>query len=209
MNTLGQTKLSTTTTTTDRSVFLLFQTLAGFLKGSSRPKCPECGSLTIYDSCPNLDCPIKVAERLVHWCSPEAVNIPTLGQATIEKLAKLRLVLHPGELYELSPGDWAQIDGLPAPQHSAIQTQMEASKSAKPSALLYGLRLPGVSGSLAKRLVEKFGHIGALQDAKPKAIQEIAGVDEALASGIRQWFCDSVNKRALKTLERNGFNFDA
>ena len=69
--------------------------------------------------------------------------------------------------------------------------------------------MPGVSGSLAKRLVEKFGHIGALQDAKSKAIQEIDGVDEALASGIRQWFCDSVNKRALKTLERNGFNFDA
>ena len=181
MNTLGQTKLSTTTTTTDRSVFLLFQTLAGFLKGSSRPKCPECGSLTIYDSCPNLDCPIKVAERLVHWCSPEAVNIPTLGQATIEKLAKLRLVLHPGELYELSPGDWSLINGLSIPQLSDIHTQMESSKQIKPSALLYGLHLPEVSESMAHRLLEKFGCISALQNSKAKAIQEIDGVDETLA----------------------------
>ncbi len=199
----------TSTTTADYRVFILLQRLAGFLKSPSGAKCPECGSLSINGSCPNLDCPIVVAERLARWCSPEAVNIPSLDQTTIKQLTSLRLVQHPGELYELSPGDWSLINGLSIPQLSDIHTQMESSKQIKPSALLYGLHLPEVSESMAHRLLEKFGCISALQNSKAKAIQEIDGVDETLASGIRRWFCDTFNKRALKMLERNGFNFDA
>ncbi len=195
------------TTTNDRRVASLFQSIAGFFKGPSGPKCPECGSTVIGDVCPNLDCPLKIAEWLLRWCSPKAVNIPALGQAEAEQLAGLRLVLHPGELYDLGQGDWDRLDGVSAGQLAKILNQIEDSKSAKPCALLHGLRLPGVSGDLAKRLVKEFGSIAALRDAKAKSLQETDGVDESLAFGIRRWFRDSVNRQALQVLEQNGFDF--
>ena len=101
-----------TTTTINRCVASLLQTVARFFKGARGPKCPDCSSVLIDDTCPNLDCPLKVAEWLVRWSSPEGVDIPALGQLEAAQLAGLRLVLHPGELYELGPGDWERLEGV-------------------------------------------------------------------------------------------------
>jgi len=198
---------STNTNMTERRMLLPFQAVANFFKKPSGPKCPECVSVIIDDACPNLDCPLKVTEWITRWCSPEALNIPGLGQPEAEQLAKLRLVLHPGEMYGLSPGDWARIEGVSADQLDEIQRQMEGSKSPKPSALLHGLRLPGVSANMAKRLTEEIGSIDSLQETKPNRLQEIDGIDEAMAFEVYRWFRDSVNKQALKMLDQIGFNF--
>ena len=184
----------------------LLQTLAGFFKGPSGPKCPECSSLIIDDSCPNLDCPLKVAEWITRWCSPEAAKIPALGHAKAGQLAKLRLVLHPGELYELGQGDWDRLEGVSADQLADIQGQMEGSKSAAPSAVLYGLNLPGVDERLAKRLIEAFSSIDGLRVSRPELLQQIEGIDERQCVEIRRWFRDPVNKQALTMLEQNDFN---
>ncbi len=185
----------------------LLQTLASFFKGPSGPKCPECSSLIIDDSCPNLDCPLKVAEWITRWCSPEAANIPALGQAAAWQLARLRLVLHPGELYELSQGGWDRLEGVSANQLAEIQGQMEGSKSAEPGAVLFGLCLPGIDARLAKRLIGEFQSIDILRETKPKRLQQVEGVDGQQAFEIRRWFRDSVNRQALQMLEQNGFRF--
>ena len=187
-------------------MFLPFQAVVNFFKEPSGPKCPECYSVFIDDACPNLDCPVKVSEWITHWCSPEAAKIPALGQVKAGQLAKLRLVLHPGELYELAQGDWDQLEGISAEQLADIQGQMEGSKSAEPSAVLYGLKLPGVDERLAKHLIEVFSSIDSLRVSKPERLQQIEGIDEEQCVEICRWFRDSVNKKALTMLEQNGFN---
>ena len=187
-------------------MFLPFQAVVNFFKEPSGPKCPECYSVFIDDACPNLDCPVKVFEWITHWCSPEAAKIPALGQVKAGQLAKLRLVLHPGELYELAQGDWDQLEGVSAEQLADIQGQMEGSKSAEPSAVLYGLKLPGVDERLAKHLIEVFSSIDGLRVSKPERLQQIEGIDEEQCVEICRWFRDSVNKKALIMLEQNGFN---
>ena len=197
---------STNTNTTECRMFLPFQAVADFFKEPGGPKCPECCSVFIDGACPNLDCPLKVAEWIIRWCSPEAANIPALGQAEAGQLAKLRLVLHPGELYELGQGDRDQLEGVSAEQLGDIQGQMESSKSAEPSAVLYGLKLPGVDERLAKHLIEVFSSIDGLRLSKPERLQQIEGIDEEQCVEICRWFRDSVNKKALTMLEQNGFN---
>ena len=187
-------------------MFLPFQAVADFFKEPSGPKCPECSSVFIDGACPNLDCPLKVAEWITRWCSPEAAKIPALGHAKAGQLAKLRLVLHPGELYELAQGDWDQLEGVSAEQLADIQGQMEGSKSAEPSAVLYGLNLPGVDERLAKRLIEAFSSIDGLRVSRPELLQQIEGIDERQCVEIRRWFRDPVNKQALTMLEQNDFN---
>ncbi len=195
------------TTTIDIRVASLLQTLTDFFKGPSGPKCPECGSSISDDLCPNLDCPIKVAKWITHWCSPEAVDIPALDRVRVEQLARHRLVLHPGELYELTQGDWDQLEGVSVGQLTEIQGQMQSSKSAEQSALLFGLRLPGVDTNLAKRLIGMFGSIDKLRETKPGQLQQAGELSEQQAVEIRRWFSDSVNRKALQMLEQNGFRF--
>jgi len=197
------------TTTIEIRVASLLQTLTNFFKGPSGPKCPECGSNISGNLCPNLDCPIKVARWIAHWCSPDAVNIPALDQARVEQLARHRLVLHPGELYELSQGDWDRLEGISVAQLTEIQGQMENSKLTKPSALLFGLHLPGVDANLAKRLIEAFASIDKLREAKPEQLQQAGELSEQQAIEIRRWFRDSVNRQALQMLEQNGFRFSS
>ena len=187
-------------------MFLPFQAVADFFKKPSGPKCPECSSVFIDGACPNLDCPLKVAEWIIRWCSPQAANIPALGQAEAGQLANLRLVLHPGELYELGQGDWDRLEGVSADQLADIQGQMEGRKSAEPSAVLYGLNLPGVDERLAKRLIEAFSSIDGLRVSRPERLQQIEGIDERQCVEIRRWFRDPVNKQALRMLEQNDFN---
>ena len=195
------------TTTINIRVASLLQTLTDFFKGPSGPKCPECGSSISDDLCPNLDCPIKVAQWITRWCSPEAVDIPALDRVRLEQLARHRLVLHPGELYELSQGDWDQLEGVSVGQLTEIQGQMQSSKSAEQSALLFGLRLPGVDTNLAKRLIGMFGSIDKLRETKPGQLQQAGELSEQQAVEIRRWFRDSVNRKALQMLEQNGFRF--
>ncbi len=194
------------TSTTECRMFFPFKAVANFFKEQSGPKCPECSSVFIDEVCPNLDCPVKVAEWITHWCSPEALKIPTLDHAKAGQLAKLRLVLHPGELYELGQGDWDQLQGVSADQLADIQGQIEGSKFAEPSAVLHGLNLPGVDERLAKRLIEVFSSIHALRGIKPEQLQQVEGFDEEQCVKICRWFRDSVNKKALTMLEQNGFN---
>ena len=194
------------TSTTKFRMFLPFQAVANFFKEPSGPKCPECHSVFIDDACPNLDCPVKVAEWMTRWCSTEAAKIPALDQAKVGQLAKLRLVLHPGELYELGQGDWYQLQGVSSDQLADIQGQIEGSKLAEPSAVLYGLKLPGVDERLAKRLIEVFSSIDGLRGSKPEKLHQVEGIDEQQCVEICRWFRDSVNKKALTMLEQNGFN---
>jgi NAD-dependent DNA ligase len=116
-------------------------------------------------------------------------------------------VLHPGELYELTQGDWDQLEGVSVGQLTEIQGQMQSSKSAEQSALLFGLRLPGVDTNLAKRLIGMFGSIDKLRETKPGQLQQAGELSEQQAVEIRRWFSDSVNRKALQMLEQNGFRF--
>ena len=187
----------------------LLHNISHFFKGPNGPKCIECDSVLIDNDCPNLDCPAKVEKWLIRWCSPQAANIPAIGIAEAKQLATLRLVLHPGELYELRQGDWDQLEGVSARQLIEIKGQMQSSKSTEPSALLFGLRLPGVDTNLAKQLIGMFGSIDKLRETKPEQLQQAGELSEQQALEIRRWFRDSVNRQALQMLEQNGFRFSS
>lgn len=155
-----------------------------------------------------MDCPEKIAEWVIQWCAPDAMDIAALGQAIASQLAKSGLIIHPGELYGLSDGDWARVEGVSKEQLTEIKQQLDRSKSATSSALIYGFRIKGVNQSLAKRLGEEFTSVSKLRETKQGHLTTIEGIGDESASAIRRWFRDSFNKKMLKILEREGFKLD-
>jgi DNA ligase (NAD+) len=136
------------------------------------------------------------------------VDIAALGQAIASQLAKLGLIIHPGEIYGLSDGDWERVEGVGEDQLAEIKQQLNRSKSATSSALIYGFRIKGVDQILAKRLGKEFTSISKLRETKPDHLTTIEGIGEDSASSINRWFRDSFNKKMLKMLEREGFKLD-
>ena len=155
-----------------------------------------------------MDCPEKVAEWVIQWCAPDAMDITALDQAIASQLAKLGMIIHPGELYGLSDGDWERVESVSEEQLAEIKQQLDRSKSATSSDLIYGFRIKGVDQNLAKRLGEGFASISKLRETKPDRLTTIEGIGEDSASAIRRWFRDSFNKKMLKMLEREGFKLD-
>ena len=155
-----------------------------------------------------MDCPEKIAEWVIQWCAPDAMDMAALGQAIASQLAKLGLIIHPGELYGLSDGDWERVEGVSEKQLADIKQQLGRSKLAASCALIYGFRIKGVDQSLAKRLGEEFASISKLRETKPDHLTTILGIGEDSASAIHRWFRDSLNKKMLKMLEREGFKLD-
>ena len=189
-------------------MFPVFKIFEKLFKVPSGSKCSECQSLLKDSECPNMDCPLKVACWIARWCSQAGLNILAIDLPLAKRLAKLHLVIHPGELYELSEGDWQRLDDVTGAVKKEAKRQLEESKNAEHTALLYGFRIDGVDADLAKRLVETFGRISRLRETKAEQLQAIEGVDECVAVAIRKWFRDSFNRKMLKILDRNGFRFD-
>ena len=78
-----------------------------------------------------MDCPLKVAYWIARWCSQAGLNIPAIDLPLAKHLARLHLVIHPGELYELSEGDWRRLDDVTGTVKKEAKRQLEESKNAE------------------------------------------------------------------------------
>lgn len=186
-------------------IFKIFKGLFNIPKG---PKCDECRSVLIDSNCPNMDCPIKVASWVMQWASPEAANIPILNSSTALKLAKLNLIIHPADIYELSESDWLQLLDDDNIKYKNLMQYLENSKKMTPESLLYGFRIKGVNYPVAKDLANKFSAISQLRIVKIEKLMTVSSLSEETAFAVRQWFRDSFNKRMLKILDVQGFKLD-
>ena len=186
-------------------IFKIFEDLFNIPKG---PKCYECLSVLIDSNCPNMDCPIKVASWVMQWASPEAANIPILNSSTALKLAKLNLIIHPADIYELSESDWLQLSEIDKIQYANLAQHLESSKKMTPESLLFGFRIKGVDFHVAQKITDKFSTISKIRVVKIEDIKNVDLISEETAYAVRQWFRDPFNKRMLKILDAQGFKLD-
>ena len=186
----------------------IFKIFEGLFKIPKGPKCAECQSVLIESDCPNMDCPIKVAFWVIRWASPEVGNIPIINDSIAFKLARLNLIIHPADLYELSESDWLQLDEVDKTKYKYLAQHLETSKKMSTESLLFGFRIKGVDFHVAQNLAKKFLVISKLRAMKIEDIKAVDSVSEETAYAIIQWFRDSFNKRILKMLDAQGFKID-
>ena len=186
----------------------IFKIFEGIFNTPKGPKCDECQSVLIDSNCPNMDCPIKIASWVVQWASTEAANIPILNSSIALKLAKLNLIIHPADIYELSESDWLQLPEIDKIKYKDLTRFLEASKNMTPESLLYGFRIKGVDYPIAKDLANKFSAISQLRVVKIEKLITVGSLSEETAFAVSQWFRDSFNKRMLKILDAQGFKLD-
>lgn len=148
--------------------------------------CPVCGGEVEFDGtycvCKNPDCGAKVVERLIHWATRDAMDIDGLGDETVGALVDHGYVKDVSDYYSLSVARLAVVVG--AISARKIVKLIDESKTRGLSRVLFGLGIPGVGASVAKKIADAFPSIDKLKAASADDITAVKGVGPVTANNV-------------------------
>jgi len=176
-------------------------------------RCPVCGSKVEHPQdevmvyCPNISCPGRVFESIVHFAARDAMDIRGLGYERVRALLDAKLIENVADLYDrkkLNLMRLLALEGFAEKSAQQLLDAIDASKQRPLSTLLFalGIRHVGVQG--AKLLARHFGTMKALRDASPEEIGQIRGIGEAIAVAVAAFFQEPKNRKLIERLEELG-----
>lgn len=182
---------------------------------SARPftmpgRCPVCGEKVEHEEgevairCVNASCPAQVAERIRHFVSRRAMDVEGLGDERIEQLLGAGLIEDVASLYLLTAGKLAPLERWGEKSAANVVAEIERSKDAGLSRLLYGVGIRQVGEKTAKLLARRFLSLEALEAADEDALTSVPEIGPETARGILEWFAHPPNRALLEKLRRAG-----
>lgn len=195
--------------------------------------CPSCGSPVVREEgevayrCVSIDCPAQAVERLIHWGSRNAMDIDGLGDEIVSRMVQQGLLtdvadyydklsedelagVDTGRTYETATNDHAEGDSIQVGHTIAhkIMEQIENSKKAGLSRVLFGLGIRHVGANVAGLLANHFGSMQALMAASEEDIAQIEGIGPKIAHSVCQFFGVPENARVLERLRKAGVSME-
>lgn len=174
--------------------------------------CPVCNSVLEKQPeeaawrCININCPVQVAERMIHFVSKDAMDIRNFGPANIQKLYELGLITDIPSIYHI---DWDKVralGGFGDKSISNIQSAIEQSKQQPLSRLIYGLGIRFVGETTAKTLANAVGHLRDYYEWDIEKLSTLGDVGPKVATSVVDFFARPENRLMIDTLEAEGVN---
>lgn len=177
-------------------------------------ECPICGTkLELTDSkidlyCPNISCPARKINSLIHFISRDAMNIDGLGEQIIEDFYNMGLIKDIPDIYTLSKDkeDLIELEGFGNKSVSNLLISIENSKNNSLERLLNGLGISGVGVKSAKLLASRYGTMRNLMNASAEELVKIKDIGNILAENISNYFDNPANRILISRLEELGLN---
>ena len=130
-------------------------------------KCPRCGTPVerppdeVMRYCPNVSCPGRILESIVHYASRGAMDIRGLGLRASAQLLDAGLIRNVADLYQIRSEQLMELDRFAKQSADQLVAAIEASKAKPLSSLLFGLGVRHVGKTVAVLLARRFGtHAG-------------------------------------------------
>lgn len=172
-------------------------------------KCPSCGSAVehpqdeVMTFCPNVSCPARVLEGIVHFSARSAMDIRGLGYERVRALITATLVTDVADLYELTPMHLLTLEGFAEKSAQQLVDGITASKRQPLSALLFALGIRHVGAQGARLLARHFGTMRALARAPADEINAVRGIGPAIAEAVAGFFAEPRNRKLIERLEKH------
>jgi len=138
-------------------------------------RCPACGSPVetppdeVMTYCPNVSCPGRVLEGIVHYAGRGAMDIRGLGPERVAKLLEAKLIADVADLYDLAPRQLQDLEGFAAKSAQQLVDAIAASRQRPLAVLLFALGIRHVGEGIAEILARRFGTMDALRAASEEA----------------------------------------
>jgi DNA ligase (NAD+) len=175
--------------------------------------CPVCGTPVEHPTdeamryCPNISCPGRVLESIVHFASRGAMDIRGLGYERVRQLLEQGLIHDVADLYGLSVERLVQLERFAEQSASQLVQAIAASKERPLSLLLFGLGIRHVGQTVAQLLARRFGSMDALIKATEAEINDVPGIGSAIAEAVVHFFGEARNRQLIERLRQAGLEF--
>jgi len=156
--------------------------------------------------CININCPVQVVERIIHFASKDAMDIRYLGGANIHKFYELGLLKDIPGIYHIDWDKVRQLEGLGDKSVSNLQQAVEKSKQQPLNRLIYGLGIRYVGETTAKTLAHAVHHITELYDWDVEKLCTLEDVGPKVATSVADFFSRKENRHTIDLLEKEGVN---
>jgi len=173
-------------------------------------RCPECDSL-IHKSedevayrCVNAACPAKRKESLLHFASRHAMDINGLGDKIVDQLVDKGIVKDVADLYLFKEDEIANLERMAEKSAQNLLAQIENSKKASLSRLIYALGMHFVGERTGQLLAEHFSSLEDLAEASEEQLVAVPEVGPKVAAAIAEFFSEAANRQLVKKLHRVG-----
>jgi DNA ligase (NAD+) len=176
-------------------------------------RCPRCQTPVERPAdeamryCPNVSCPGRVLEGLVHYASRDAMDIRGLGYERVRQLLDEGLIHDVADLYQLTAPQLMELERFAKQSAEQLVTAIDASRQQPLSNLLFGLGIRHVGKTVAQLLARRFGSMAALMDASEEAINDVPGVGGAIAEAVVGFFREPRNQNLIGRLKKVELNF--
>jgi DNA ligase (NAD+) len=177
--------------------------------------CPVCDSSVerpegdAFSYCTNVSCPAQLRERVRHYCSRGAMDIEGVGDVLSNVLVDAGLVRDVADLYDLGPGQIAELPRMGQRSAAGIVANIAASKTRGLARVLSGLGIRYVGGQNAGLLAAAFGTIEAIEAAGAEALTEVEGIGPQIASSLAFFFEQPQNRDVVVRLRAHGVDLTA
>ena len=186
--------------------------------GAERPfvmpdACPRCGTPVerpadeVMRYCPNVSCPGRVLEGIVHFASRGAMDIRGLGYERVHQLLQTGLIRDVADLYGLDVEQLVKLERFAKQSATQLVAAIAASKERPLSLLLFGLGIRHVGSTVAQLLARRFGTMDALMTATEAEINDVPGIGGAIAEAVAHFFGERRNRTLIERLRKAGLNF--
>jgi DNA ligase (NAD+) len=176
-------------------------------------KCPRCGTPVerIADEamryCPNVSCPGRVLEGIVHFASRDAMDIRGLGYERVRQLIKEGLIENVADLYAITTDQIVELERFAGKSADQLVKAIQDSKTRPLSTLLFGLGIPHVGKTVAVLLARRFGNLDALDKAARQGkLSGMPGVGPVIVESVSGFFNEPRNQTLLDQLRTAGVN---
>ncbi len=175
--------------------------------------CPICGTPAARSEeeavryCPNVACPGRVLEGIVHYAGRGAMDIRGLGYERVRQLLDTGLIRDVADLYTLQASQLVELDRFARQSAEQLVQAIANSRTQPLSLLLFGLGIRHVGKQVAQVLARHFGTLDALMDASQEEIDEVPGVGTAIGDAVSEFFAERRNRQVMERLRAAGVTF--
>jgi DNA ligase (NAD+) len=177
------------------------------------PSCPVCKSkverphdeVAVY--CPNVSCPARILEGIVHFAARGAMDIRGLGYERVRALLDAGLIADVADLYDRRRLDLMRLltlEGFAEKSASQLLEAIDTSRRQPLSVLLFALGIRHVGAQVARLLARHFGTMDALAAADADQIAAVQGVGPVIAEAVAGFLADRRNQALVKRLKTLG-----
>jgi DNA ligase (NAD+) len=176
--------------------------------------CPRCATAVqrfgddVATYCPNVACPGRQLEGLVHFAGKDALDIDGLSYARIQQLVQAGYITDFADLFSVTTEQLMALDRFARKSAENLVAAISASRQQPLSRLLFGLGIRHVGAQAAQLLAKQFGSMDAIIAATPEQLGSVRGIGEIIANSVAAYVADPTSRRLVERLRERGLRFD-